>query len=422
MTAAGAEVRLFEGSVTGDAVRLVAPQVAVISSLYPSPGDPVAGVFIRERMGRVAQRLPVTVFSPRPSSPLDPLLRRLRPGYRQRPSSLWEDENAPVHYPAFPAVPALLRRLDGDAMARALLPRLRQLRDAGRLDLIDAHFAYPDGYAAATLGRTLGVPVTITLRGTEARLAGERWARRKVEWAVRNASWVIGVSESLRALALELGAPPERTEVIPNGVDTERFHPVDQARARRALGLGADDRVLVTVGGLCERKGQHRVIEQLPNLLVRFPRLHYVVVGGASGEGDWQARLAEQAHAAGVAERVHLLGKRPPDEIPGILAAADVFVLATRNEGWANVLLEAMACGLPVVATDVGGNREVVCREQLGRIVPFGDGDALRGALEDALERDSDREAIAAHAATQDWSHCAEAVIRRFRWLTEAGQ
>ena len=141
----------------------------------------------------------------------------------------------------------------------------------------------------------------------------------------------------------------------------------------------------------------------LPALRVQFPQLHYLVVGGPSPEGDWTARLKALATELGLQASVHFTGPVAPDDLRRYLSAADVFALSTRNEGWANVLLEAMACGLPVVTTDVGGNAEVVCRSELGTVVPFDDVPALQAALQQALLQDWDRAAIRRYAEANTW-------------------
>jgi glycosyltransferase involved in cell wall biosynthesis len=230
---------------------------------------------------------------------------------------------------------------------------------------------------------------------------------------LKAAAGVFSVSDSLRRLALELGAEAAKTEVVGNGVDTARFHPVDRADARGKYGLPQDARVLISVGGLVERKGMHRVIDCLPALIERHPHLHYLVVGGGGPEGDMRAELEAQVARLDLTGRVHFLGEVHPEELKWPLSAADVFALATRNEGWANVFLEAMACGLPVVATDVGGNAEVVCRPELGAIVPFGDAAALQQALDEALAKNWDRTSIIEYAWANQWDKrvaqlCAE--------------
>jgi glycosyltransferase involved in cell wall biosynthesis len=211
------------------------------------------------------------------------------------------------------------------------------------------------------------------------------------------------VSDSLKRHAASLGVASAKIVVVGNGVDIDKFHRLNRQDARRKLGLSGDAPVLVSVGALVERKGFHRVIECLPALRRRFPGLRYLVVGGAGPEGDWSARLRGCVVDLGLQDCVVFLGSLAPEELSVPLSAADVFVLATRNEGWANVFLEAMACGLPVVTTDVGGNAEVVATANLGTVVPFGQADQLARAIADALIRDWDRDAIVAYAESNNW-------------------
>jgi glycosyltransferase involved in cell wall biosynthesis len=154
-----------------------------------------------------------------------------------------------------------------------------------------------------------------------------------------------------------------------------------------------------------QRKGFQRVIDILPSLLASQPDLHYLIVGGESPEGNIRAELEKQVQALNLKSKVHFLGAILPDELKYPLSAADIFVLATSNEGWANVFLEAMACGLPVVTTDVGGNVEVVCRPELGAIVAFGDRHALRTAVVDALNTKWDHELIRRYAENNSWDN-----------------
>lgn len=387
-------------------------ELVVFSSLFPSAVRPGAGLFIRERMFRVARHRPVVVVSPQPWFPGQGLIRRFRPGYRPMSPVIETQQGISVHHPRFLSVPGVLRRLDGWSMALSTYFLMRHLRIKGAR-LIDAHFAYPDGEAATRLGRWLGLPVTITLRGTEVPHSRNPALRPRLVRTLAAATRIFTVSDSLRRLALDLGASADKTEVVGNGVDIGVFQPVDRQAARQKYSLPGDARVLISVGGLVERKGMHRVIDCLPALLKKHPNLHYLIVGGASPEGNMRAELEVQAARLGVAARVHFLGTLAPAELKWPLSAADVFVLSTRNEGWANVFLEAMACGLPVVSTDVGGNAEVVCRPELGTIVPFGDAAALERALDAALAADWDREVILAYARDNQWD-------RRVAQLLEA--
>ena len=393
------------------------PHVVVLSSLFPSSVQPGAGLFIRERMFRVGAVLPLCVVSPTPWFPLQGLLRRWRPGFRPGAPRHEQPSGFDVWFPRFLSVPGVMKRFDGLFMALGALPRLSRLKREGRLDAIDAHFGYPDGYAATLLGRWLKVPVTITLRGTEQRHAQDAVLAPRLKQALQRASEVFAVSQSLRQIALALGIAGDKVHVVGNGVDLHKFSPLPRDEARRALGLAPQAPVLVSVGGLVERKGFHRVIELLPALRQRWPGLTYLVVGGPSPEGDMGAELQRQVTALALDDAVRFLGPLPPERLREPLSAADLFVLATRNEGWANVFLEAMACGLPVVTTAVGGNAEVVCRAELGTVVPFGDAERLSQALSQALATRWDAAAIRRYAEANTWDQRVAVLVDHFRRL-----
>ncbi|HYN76679.1 MAG TPA: glycosyltransferase [Lamprocystis sp. (in: g-proteobacteria)] len=388
------------------------PRLLVFSSLFPHAAAPATGSFVRERMFRVGQQLPLAVVSPRPASPADALVRRFRPRYRTPAPRGEQQQGFAVQFPRFPSIPGLFRGGDGLMMALGCLPLLYRQRHT--FDLIDAHFAYPDGYAATRLGHWLGKPVTVTLRGTEVPHSRDPTKRRRLIETFRDADHLFTVAGSLARLAINLGADPAKVQVVGNGVDLARFRPLDRAAARARFGLPATAEVLISVGGLVERKGFHRVIEVMPELLRKHPRLVYMIVGGAGPEGDYAQSLRDQIAALGLNDRVRFLGQVAPDRLAEPLSAADCFVLATSNEGWANVFLEAMACGLPVVTTDVGGNPEVVSDDTLGTIVPFGDARDLADAISAALNRNWDRAAIRAYAERNPWEQRVATLVQAF--------
>jgi len=397
----------------------VEPRVVVLTTLFPHAGQSTAGLFIRERMLRVARALPLTVVVPTPWFPFQAIVRKWRPHFRPAAPAMEVQDGVEVRRPRFLSVPGGLKWLDGFFMALGCLPTLVRLKRSFAFNLIDAHFAYPEGYAATLLGRWLRVPVSVTLRGTEVPLARDPRRRARMIKAMEGATRIFAVSESLKRHAANLGVDTGKIRVVGNGVDTARFHRVDKPEARSKLGLPMDGPVLVSVGALVERKGFHRVIECLPNLRRRYPTLRYLVVGGPGPEGDWGARLRGLVIDLGLQECVSFLGTLPPGELKVPLSAADVFVLATRNEGWANVFLEAMACGLPIVTTDVGGNAEVVANPRLGILVAFGKADKLTQAIEEALTRDWDRDAIVAHAQANNWDRRIKLLAEQFTEIVE---
>ena len=399
---------------------MMLPRIVVLSSLFPSSSQPTAGLFIRERMFRVARRVPLVVVSPQPWFPFQGLIRPLRPQYRPATPSRELQDGIEVRFPRFFAIPGILRSLDGFFMALCCLPTFWRLRRTFRFNLIDAHFAFPNGYAASILGRWFGVPVTITLRGTEPSHLRRRAIRARVVKALRRASRVFAVSDSLRRIALDLGVPAPRSCVIGNGVDLVKFRRIPREMARMQLGIPDDALVLISVGGLVERKGFHRVIDTIPSLLERFPTLRYLIVGGPSPEGDASAELRAQVGRLGLEQQVAFLGTIAPERLHVPLSAADVFVLATRNEGWANVFLEAMACGLPVVTTNVGGNAEIISAPSLGIVVPFGDRTKLEEGIGRALSSTWNRDAIISYAQSNEWEQRIDVLIKEFSLAVNA--
>lgn len=398
------------------------PHIIVLTNLFPHAGAPVSGTFIRQRMFRVASQLPVVVVVPVPWFPLQGLIRRFLPNFRPPAAKEEVQEGIRVFFPRFFSVPGLWRGFDSVSIALACLPLLRRLQRQAPDSIIDSHFAYPCGHAGVLLGRWLGLPVTITMRGTEVSLAADPPRRRRIVAALEGASRVFSVSESLRVHAGALGADMGKIRVVGNGVDLACFFQEDRTQARTRLGIALDAPVLISVGGLVDRKGFHRVIERLPMLRQRFSGLQYLIVGGPSAEGDIGPRLCQMVDDLGLADVVRFLGPLEANALRWPLSAADVFVLATANEGWANVFLEAMACGLPVVATDVGGNSEVVSSPVFGTIVPFGDGEALERAVGDAISRSWDREAIRKYAASNTWDRRVAVLVEEFRHLAPAAK
>ena len=393
------------------------PRLVVLCSLYPSQVRPNAGVFVRERMSRVAAHYPLVVVSPVPWFPLQGLIRLFKPGYRPQPARVEHQNGITVYFPRFLSIPGLFRSLDGLLMAICSYPVLFKLQKQFRFNLIDGHFAYPDGYAATLLGQWFMVPATITLRGTEVPLAQIPARCKLMLKAIQSAAKVFSVSESLKNHVVSLGANPEKIKVVGNGVDTAKFFPVDKADARRSLNLDDSAKVLISVGGLVTRKGFHRVIGVLPALIKEHPSIVYLIVGGSSPEGDIREALEQQVNSLGLTNHVRFLGPIESKALKTPLSAADVFVLATANEGWANVFLEAMACGLPVVTTDVGGNREVVCDESLGTIVSFGNTEHLANAVDSALKIVWDRKKIISYASTNSWDSRVAVLLAEFKKL-----
>jgi glycosyltransferase involved in cell wall biosynthesis len=379
-------------------------RLLVFSSIFPSSVTPTVGTPVWERMSRIGQHVPMVVVSPQAWSPLDWLVRWFRRTYRPIASEHEVIQGVEIFRPRILSIPRFFKGLDGWLMAQGSRRTFAHVVRQFRPTIVDAHFLYPDGFAASMLAREHGLPLTVTIRGSkDARLvAGPR--REQLRSTMTSATKLFAVSDSLKQdVPTALGIDSAKTVVIGNGVDMAKFTRVDRTAARERLGLAPDAKVLISVGSLVELKGFHRILPVLPRLRQRFPGLRYLVVGGGTTQGDMSGTLRAMSTQLGLDDCVVFCGPQVPDKLKWYYSAADLFVSATSYEGWANVLLEAMACGLPAVTTNVGGNPQVVCRKDVGAIVPFWDEAAFESTVLAVLEAEWDHEAIVAYARSNSW-------------------
>lgn len=382
-------------------------RVLTFSSLFPNAQQPLHGLFVKERIRALAHLCEVRVLAPVPWAPS---WRWLGERYYRYSQVAWEElqDSLAVGHPRFFVIPKICKAIDGLFMAVCCLRPVRALRRAFPFDLIDAHWAYPDGVAAAILAHILRLPLAITVRGDDINVFPQGfWRRQLIRWALRKADLVIALSQELRQGVEALAVPRAKITVIPNGVDLGRFYPVDRQLARRRLGLPQDGRILLSVGRLHLSKGYPILVEALARLQGQFPDLSVVIVGGDDAEANARPLIQAMAAQHRLSDRVHLVGAQPPTALVDWYGAADMFCLPTSREGSANVLLEALACGLPCITTPVGGNPEVIVGPDVGALVPP-EAHAMAEAIAAGLSRDWDRERIAAHARTRTWRVVAE--------------
>jgi teichuronic acid biosynthesis glycosyltransferase TuaC len=378
-------------------------RLLVFSTVFPNAAQPHHGVFVRERMRGLPPEVEVRVVAP---APWFPFVSGLRPGFRPAMPKEEMQDGVRVLHPKFLSIPGLAKSLDGILLFLGSLPALIRLRREFRFDAIDAHFIYPEGLAAVLLGKVFRVPVLITLRGMLPLLVRYRLRRPQLRYALRKASRIVAVSGSLKEDAVRLGIEPGRVRVIENGIDPELFRPLDRTEARRSLGLPEDGPLVVSVGTLSPRKGFHLVMEGMTELR---SDLRFAIVGGDGPEGAMEAELRSLAARLGLEDRVIFAGPRRRAELAAWYSAADVFVLASGHEGCPNVVLEALACGTPVVATPVGNVAELVT-EEVGivaeRKVP-----ELAEAIRKALSVGWDRNVIRTRIEPRTWQAVGREVM-----------
>jgi teichuronic acid biosynthesis glycosyltransferase TuaC len=383
-------------------------RLLTFTTLFPNREQPNHGIFVENRLRHLVDSGDVesVVVAPVPYFPSG---ARCFGEWARYARIEREDRRhgIAVHHPRFPVVPRIGMTISPALLATAMLAPIRQLYNRGLgFDIIDAHYFYPDGVAAVWLGQRLGCPVVITARGSDVNLI-PRYAppRALIRRAIRGAAGLVAVSGALKQALVDLGADPNAVEVLRNGVDPTSFQPADRGNARRALELTRP--TLLSVGHLIERKGHDRVIAAMPHL----PEFDLLIVG----DGPQRAQLEQLRHRLGVADRVRLLGAKPHDLLPVIYTAADALVLASSREGWANVLLEAMACGTPVVASAVWGNPEVVSSPEAGVLMnentPLGIASTVRALFADLPTRAATR----AFAERFSWEETSRGQLALFR-------
>lgn len=384
-------------------------KVLVFTTVFPNPAQPLHGLFVAERVRATAALADIQV-----TSPVAWFRRRRIPAQAQGPP--------PVAYPTFYYVPGVFKAIDGLLLFLSALPSVLRLRPRFDFDLIDGHFGFPDGVAAILLGRWCRRPVTVTLRGSELNMARYRLRRAAMAWSLRRAARVIAVSRQLADLAVSLGVAPDRVTVIGNGVDTVRFRPVERIEARQRLGVPEHAHLVVSVGHLARVKRFDLVVRALPAIAASHPTVRFAIVGGvAASSGSYPAELEEHITRLNLSDRVVVTGRVSPDDVALWLSAADLFVLSSDREGSSNALREAIACGCPAVASDVGDARHVVCSET-GVIVDANASSAeWTATIETALERSWDRAAIRASAERFAWTDVAARVADEWSRSLGAG-
>ena len=380
--------------------------VLVFTSLFPNNVWPHHGVFIKERMTRVAA-LPgvnLRVVAPVPYFPPVRLGSRWLYSQVKREETI---EGLAVSHPRYFMIPKVATGWHGPLMARTLLPFVSRLRRDFDFDLIDAHYVYPDGFAAVEIGRALGKPVVVSARGSDINVFRDiPSVRGHLERTFQGASALIAVSEALATAMRELGAPQGKIHVIPNGVDARKFRLVPREAARARIGA-SPGRLLLSVGHLTENKGFDRLLRAFRSLrnLGGYEDVHVAIVG----EGVYRRELERLIGFLGIGDRVRLAGEVPHHELHHWYASADLSCLFSRREGWPNVVLESMACGTPVLATPVGGLPEIIGTRSVGALAE-GDDETLARAIASALDRAWDRGAIARFAAERTWDRAAASV------------
>jgi len=387
-------------------------RVLTLSTLYPDRTRPGFGGFVERQTRALAQRANVEVRVVAPFALPPTRWAQRHPAYSALAGlparETWNGLD--VWRPRFPTLPMIGGRINPWSLARSVAPLLADIREDFPFDVIDAEFFYPDGPVAVALGRRFGVPVSIKARGSDIHLWGGIAAcRRKIVAAGRAADGMLAVSAALRDHMIAMGLPGERIRVHHTGVDQSVFRPQDRAAAK--AGQGVSGPLVVSAGNLIPLKGHALLIDAMVDL----PGVSLLIAGRGPEQEALSARIAQR----GLSDRVRLLGALPHDRLPALFAAADVVAAPSSSEGLANIWVEALACGTPIVITDVGGAREVVDRPAAGRLVertPAAIAEGIRAVLADPRPQTE----VAEAAARFTWERNTQALFDHLSRLVGA--
>jgi glycosyltransferase involved in cell wall biosynthesis len=375
-------------------------KLLTITNLFPNAREPNRGCFNLQQLAALRRHAEVRVIAPIAWQPW--VHGRQRPApYEER----WGE--IPTLHPFYYYTPGVGRAAYGLWMYLSLRSSVLRVAREYRPDALLATWAYPDAAAAALLARRLGLPWVAKVHGSDINvLAMAALPRRQVRWALRQAARTFAVSAALKQQLIEIGVPAGAIQVQHNGVDVERFGLQEKRAARQRTGLSLDRRIILYVGNLKASKGALDLVEAARQLITPSPDHPLIVLVGG---GPAQGALEEAIRRHDLAEHVRLAGPQPHGEIPLWIASADLLCLPSHNEGCPNVVLEALACGRPVVASRVGAVPEFVDGDS-GAVVPPREPEQLAAALAAVVSREWDAAALRARVLPLSWEENARAL------------
>ena len=376
-------------------------RIALVTPMLPVPHDQTRGRYIHETGRALAKLATVKCFFQQSRYPKLPFVAprsfldgQVGPDYRV--------DGLEVETFTYPVFPLISRAINGHVSSHLLTPRVAAFKP----DIVLAYWVYPDGYAALRTARRLGVPCVVGALGSDIHVRSgisDRMTRKTIE----GIDALLTVSEAMRQTSIrDFGAKPEHVHTIVNGFNTSVFYPRDQAAIRQQFGIAANEQMIVYVGRFVEAKGMRELIEAFQAMAQENSKVSLALIG----DGVMKSELLGLVQATGLQDRVRIPGGQPPEQVAEWICASDVLTLPSWSEGYPNVVVEGLACGRPVVATDVGGTREILHADN-GILIEPRKADVLKKALEDALTRNWNRDAIA-HAMQRTWDDVAHETLQ----------
>lgn len=365
------------------------------TTLYPNSIQTRHGIFIENRVRKLVDtdRINSRVVAPVPWFPLQFELFSNYGQYAKVPKNE-QRYDIEISHPRYPVIPKMGMSLTPWFLAASTFGITRSIYQAKPFQLIDAHYFYPDGVAAALLGKWLNLPVVISARGTDINLLPDyALPRRMIVWAAQQAVAIISVCQSLKDRLIQLGVSKQKITVLPNGVDNQLFKPGNRQNLRQLHHLTRP--TLLYVGNLIPLKGVDLILEALAKL----PEFECIIIG----EGPEKTRLKKLASSLQLTNRIRFISTLSQVELTDYYTMADILLLPSSREGCANVLLEALSCGTPVIATAVGGSPDIVAHSNAGLLMDKRDSDSLVTAIRNLITSIPDRSQVRNYAQRFSW-------------------
>jgi glycosyltransferase involved in cell wall biosynthesis len=373
-------------------------KVTVVTPIFPIPAQPYRGHSEYEIVLALSKHADVNVICPFPRYP-----KWFPPHFDYRhPDLSYSPAGVKTQYFEYPALPGVTRCVNGLVCAKYLEPYLRESRPHVACNF----WLYPEGYATVAVARRLGIPSVVSSIGSDLNRAADPVSKWLTKLAMKRATFVVTKSEHLRERAIQMGINGGKVRTVRNGCNPAVFHLADRGAARAELGVDDRAELVLFVGRLDSAKGIFELLDAFASLASCRPKLVLAYVG----DGPGAKHLRNKTIGLGLEGRVSLAGACPSQRVPRWLAAANVLALPSYREGYPNVVIEALSCGRPVIATDVGGIPELV-DESSGILVAPRDSRALANAIQTAMERNWDEQSIS-EQFHRSWDEAADELLR----------
>ena len=386
-------------------------RLLALSYLFPNVEKPNHGIFVYNRLNAMAKYADITVINPIPWSPLHFFIDKFK-HLRNIPVKT-QRGNLTIYHPRYLSIPGYAKGIEIPTYRSAVKKVINEI--GFDFDLIDLHWTFPDLPTGDYLSNRYGVPYRLTLRGMEAFHIQDGDVRQKtVAKYLKRVDSIISLSQEMADEADTIAGTAAKTKVVRNGVDTKAFFFKGREQCRHSLGLPESQRIVLGVGALIHRKGFDVVISAIKNLFETGHDLdtHFYILGAEGAEGDYRKELFDLVASANLADRVHFVGAVQNDKLVDWYIAADLFCLSSRGEGSPNVLTEALACGCPAVATNVGSVPEIMAAEDdLGTVIPVNDVLRTAEAIDELLRKQHDRQIQAESLNKYTWDWCAKSCL-----------